>query len=414
MKKLLQFLRSMRFGILLLGLIGVFSLLGSVIPQDRDYAWYVQNYGSLHWLILAVQLHRVFKSWYFLLLMGLLCLNLTLCSLLRIFKLVRSGRTELEDASRLPSRVPLEAKAREKLEKHLAAVGCRQAEFGPARVYYKNRFGRYGSFITHLAILLTVLFGAAALYLPRVTDLDCMPGETLRLGDGTQIRVESFSVEDDNGHLDYASVLRITLADGRDSGERRIRVNYPLSFGPYKIYQQTYGTAGSVTVTNTANGGSDDFVLSDPSFLSLDNVNGLWFLALYPDYLLGEDGRVMPVPSSGSYDNPVYYVQTVDDGAQEIRFLFPGDTLSIGALTFRFNEPLQYPGLRIKHTPTLVNALLIASFALMILGLTVTFFLPPVLVKVDETGYTVAGPKPEGMRIELRELLKHDRKESAE
>ena len=66
-----------------------------------------------------------------------------------------------------------------------------------------------------------------------------------------------------------------------------------------------------------------------------------------------------------------------------------------------------------QHTPQLVNALLIACFVLMIAGLTVTFFLPPVLVKVDDEGYAVGGPKPEGTRIELQALLQDDSKEDS-
>ena len=72
---------------------------------------------------------------------------------------------------------------------------------------------------------------------------------------------------------------------------------------------------------------------------------------------------------------------------------------------------MSYPGLRIKHTPQLVNALLIACFVLMVAGLTVIFFLPPVLVKVDGDGYAVGGPKPEGTRIELQALLQDYSKE---
>lgn len=81
-------------------------------------------------------------------------------------------------------------------------------------VYSKNPLGWYGSFLTHLAILLTLLFGAAALYLPEVTDQSCMPGEALTMADGTRIAVDSFHIENEQGNLDYASVIQITLADG--------------------------------------------------------------------------------------------------------------------------------------------------------------------------------------------------------
>ena len=415
MKKILNYLRSMRFGILLLILIAVFSIVGSVIPQGKELSWYVENYPNIHPALLILQFHRIFKSWYFVLLLVLLCLNLTLCSVLRIFSVVRASKTELADTARLPV-VRLPQAGRELLEQHLADTRCRRADFGETRVYCKRRFGRYGSFITHLAILLTVIFGAAALYLPQVFDRDCMPGESVLLPakDGTAaFSVGSFRATDESGRLDFTSELTITLPDGRSkSGE--ISVNHPMSFGPYKVYQQTYGTAGSITVTNLSSGGSDTFTMTDLSFLSMDNVSGVWFVALYPDYILNPDGKIMPVDTGDrSYPHPVYYVQTVEGENKAMRLMQPGDAIEIEPLRFTFNDPVSYPGLRIKHTPQLVNALLIACFALMIAGLTVTFFLPPVLVKVDDEGYAVGGPKPEGTRIELQALLQDDSKEDS-
>ena len=415
MKKILNYLRSMRFGILLLILIAVFSIVGSVIPQGKELSWYVENYPNIHPALLILQFHRIFKSWYFVLLLVLLCLNLTLCSVLRIFSVVRASKTELADTASLPV-VRLPQAGRELLEQHLADTRCRRADFGETRVYCKRRFGRYGSFVTHLAILLTVLFGAAALYLPQVFDRDCMPGESVLLPakDGAAaFSVGSFRATDESGRLDFTSELTITLPDGRSkSGE--ISVNHPMSFGPYKVYQQTYGTAGSITVTNLTNGGSDTFTMTELSFLSMDNVSGVWFVALYPDYILNPDGNIMPVDTGDrSYPHPVYYVQTVEGETKAMRLMQPGDAIEIAPLRFSFNDPVSYPGLRIKHTPQLVNALLIACFALMIAGLTVTFFLPPVLVKVDDEGYAVGGPKPEGTRIELQALLQDDSKEDS-
>ena len=414
MKKILNYLRSMRFGILLLILIAVFSVVGSVIPQGRELSWYVENYPGSHPLLLVLKLNKVFESWYFLLLMALLCLNLILCSVMRVFSLVRSEKGYLAAGAALPVSARLSAAELAQLEQHLTGIGCRRTDFGESRVYDKHRLGRYGSFLTHLAILLTVLFGAAALYLPQVTDLDCMPGESVLLPakDGTaSFSVASFRATDAAGRLVFTSELTITLPDGR-SKSGTISVNHPMSFGSYKVYQQTYGTAGSITVTNLLNGGSDTFTMTDLSFLSMDNLNGVWFVALYPDYVLNPEGSIMPVDTGDrSYPHPVYYVQTVDGEEKAMRLLLPGDVIEIAPLRFQFNDPVSYPGLRIKHTPLVVNALLIVCFALMIVGLYITFFLPPVLVKVDGEGYAVGGPKPEGTRIELESLLQSNRKE---
>ena len=416
MKKILSFLRSMRFGILLLALIAVCSVVGSVIPQEHEAMWYVQNYEGAYAPILRLGLDHIFTSWYFITILVMLCLNLTLCSITRIRSVVSASRHESERASGLPDAVLLTSEGVEKLREHLLAMHCRAEKIGGSEIFTKNSFGRYGSFLTHLSILLTLIVGAAALYLPQVTDQTCLPGESVTMGDGTEIHVYDFSIEDASGRLDFASEIRITLPDGRHSETKQIRVNYPMSFGPYKVYQQTYGTAGSVTVLNPANGGRDDFTLTDKVFLSLDGVSGVWYQALYPDYLQDPSGNMTLISSvSGRYKNPVYEIILADGGQVRSLLVFPGDELEAGGLIFRFNDPVEYPGLRIKHTPGAINTLLIALFVLMTAALAVTFFCDPVVVRLDAEGYAVGGPKPERMRVELGEAFEaYERKDEGE
>ena len=409
MKKIWNFLRSMRFGILLLILIAVCSVIGSVISQGKEVAWYAQTYRGAHGIILLLGLHRIFTSWYFVALLALLCLNLTLCSLTRIGALAKGGKSTVEAAARLPNEVRLTERGIESLHLYLECHCCRSKRVGDAVIYHKNSIGRYGTYLTHLSILLTVVFGAAALYLPTITDRTCLPGEVLTMPDGTAIAVDDFSIENGSGQLDYASRLRVTLPDGRKSEATRVSVNHPMSFGAYKIYQQTYGTAGSVTVTNLETGGTDDFTLTEPVFLSADGRNGLWYEAIYPGYLRDPSGNVTLITNTtGSYPDPVYQVQVASDGVYTPTLAFPGDSVRVNGLEFTFNNPAEYPGLRIKKTPSAVNALLIVAFVLMTAGLYITFFMQPVLVKLDAEGYAVGGSKPEGMRVELALLLKDD------
>ena len=409
MNKTWNFLRSMRFGIILLLLIALCSVAGSVIPQQREIAYYAQNYAQLHPAILFLKLNNVFESWYFIVLLALLCLNLTLCSVVRVVALAKDKRL-LQRAGLMKDSEQLTEAGMEKLEAHLTKeLHCKATPVGENTVYSKRLYGRWGTFLTHFAILLTVVFGALALYLPTVTDQTCMPGEAITMPDDTKITVESFRIENDSGDLDYSSEIRVTLPDGRESEVSRIRVNYPMHFGPYKIYQQTYGTAGSVTAENVENGEKDDFTLTESVFLTLDGQNGLWYDALYPGYILGEDGNITLINNMvGSYEDPVYQVQLAENGEYISALAFPGDEFEVGGLKVRFNAPVDYPGLRIKHTPTVVNILLLAAFTLMTVGLYITFFLQPVVVKVSPTGYAVGGPKPEGIRLALEELLESE------
>ena len=409
MKKIWNFLRSMRFGIILLTLIALCSVAGSVIPQQREISYYAETYTQFHPTILALRLNNVFESWYFIALLALLCLNLLLCSVLRGVSLMKDKRF-VQRAGLLPDAVRLTPAGVEKLKAHLTEdLRCKAVPAGESTVYTRRLFGRYGTFLTHLAILLTVIFGAGALYLPTVTDQTCLPGESISMPDGTRIAVESFRIENDAGDLDYSSEISVTLPDGRQSEVSRIRVNYPMHFGPYKIYQQTYGTAGSVTAQNLTTGVTEDISLTESVFLTLDGQSGLWFDVLYPGYVMDDDGNITLINNMvGSYEDPVYQIQLAQDGEYISALAFPGDEFEVGGMKVRFNDPIDYPGLRIKHTPTVVNILLLLAFLLMTAGLYITFFLQPVLVKVDEQGYAVGGPKPEGTRLELEALLEDD------
>ena len=415
-KKLLKFLRSMTFGTILLALILLCSFPGSVIAQGNTPDWYVQTYPGWHGILLKLGLDDVFGSWYFITLLALLCLNLTLCSLIRIRNVVKASKNAAAGAAARKTKVYLTPEGVCQLRQMLEERRYKKEVVGETTVYSKNAIGWYGSFITHLAILLTVLFGAAALYLPRVTDQTCFPGESLRMEDGTSIAVESFRIENGEGKLDYASIIEILLPDGRTTGRKEIRVNHPLSFGGYKVYQQTYGTAGAVTVRNTENGGEDRFLLTEMCFLSLDSVNGVWFEALYPGYIRDEAGNfTLITQTSGSYPDPVYQILMASDGVYTPVMAFPGETVSVGGLDFTFEDPVEYPGLRIKQTPGIVNALLFAAFGLMVVGLWFAFFQTPAIVAVRKDGYTVAGPKPRGMELELEAMFNSvDRNEEIE
>lgn len=409
MKKVYSYLRSMRFGLLLLALIALFSAAGTLIPQGQETAWYAQRYPQLHGTLMNLRLHEVFHSWYFQTLLVLLGLNLTLCSLLRFRAVAAAPGRERESLLRRPVEFALDAAQRERLLERLRAMRCREERTDEALLFHKNGFGRWGTFITHLSILLTLIFGALALYLPRTVDRSCLPGESLRMDDETRIAVESFRIENAEGRLDFTSEIAVTLPDGRESGLREISVNHPLSFGEWKIYQQTYGTAGAITVRNLENGGEDRFTLTDLVFLSLDGKNGLWYQAVYPDLLRDPSGNVTLVTNTaGSYPNPVYQVETVSDGVFTPVLAFPGEELQVRELRFTFEQPVEYPGLRIKYTPRLVNLLLCAAFLLMTAGLYISFFCQPVLVRVDGEGCVVAGPKPEGMRLTVRDCLQRE------
>lgn len=397
----------MTFGMILLVLIAACSVAGSLIPQQRETMEYVSRYGAdaAEW-IMRLGLHDVFSAPYFIVLMAALCLNLLLCSVIRVVKLRGAGK-RLQAAAAAMERKPAPA---DQLHAYFARRGYRKTKQGGVTLYSKYAVGFYGSFLSHLALIVLLVVGAATVYGADVQDRTVMPGQTLTLEDGTTLTVNAFQIEDETGRLDYAS--RIVMKDGKgnESPQTVVRVNEPLRFGGYKVYQQTYGTAGAVTVVNAHSGGSDTLSLTEPVFLTLDGRNGVYYNALYPGYTQAEDGGVTLITStSGAYHDPVYDLRVVSGGQTAPVLAFPGETVTIGDVSFTMEAPVSYPGLRIKYLSGAILGALYASFAFIVAALYVCFFMRPVCVAVGEDGYAIASPKPQlGLQLELDALNGED------
>ena len=398
----------MTFGMILLVLIAACSVAGSLIPQQREAMEYVSRYGAdaAEWIML-LGLQYVFSAPYFIVLMAALCLNLLLCSVIRVVKLRGAGK-RLQAAAAAMERKPAPA---DQLHAYFARRGYRKTKQGGVTLYSKYAVGFYGSFLSHLALIVLLVVGAATVYGADVQDRTVMPGQTLTLEDGTTLTVNAFQIEDETGRLDYAS--RIVMKDGKenDSPQTVVRVNEPLRFGGYKVYQQTYGTAGAVTVVNAHSGGSDKLSLAEPVILTLDGRNGLYYNALYPGYTQEEDGGVTLITStSGAYHDPVYDLRVVSGGQTAPVLAFPGETVTIGDVSFTMEAPVSYPGLGILFLSGAFLGALYASFAFFVAALYVCFFMRPVCVAVGEDGFAVASPKPQlGLQLELESLVGEER-----
>lgn len=400
MKKALGRLFSMKAANLLLALVALLCGLSSLIPQGRELPFYAENYPRAYTLIYRTHFYDVFSSWYFVLLMGLLCLSLLICSVRMFQRALKSSREDVQKAAALPNAERLEPGQLEQLRRWAASRRCREEQIGESFVFHKNRVGYWGLFLLHISVLLVVLFGVFALALPRVTDLDCRPGESVSLEDGTQIAVESFSMNNDSGQLDYASRIQIILPDGQRSASQEIKVNYPMTFGRVKVFQWTYGVSPAVLTRSKLDGSEQHFDLDKPAFLSEDGFTGVQYLGTFE----AED-QDDPAAEAQVF----YQIRVVSNGVtMPDMSVTPGETVTVGDWEFIFQNPY-YPGLRVKEMPfPYANSLLEAAMVLLLIGMFLAFYLRPVVVRADETSYTVAGPRPDKLRLELRKLLQKE------
>lgn len=208
-------------------------------------------------------------------------------------------------------------------------------------------------------------------------------------------------------------MLTVRSADGAQEKRQEIRVNQPMRFGEYKIYQQTYGTAGRVKITNHENGAEETMYLTDPCFLSIDGRNGVYFQALYPGFIRDAEGNYTLITStSASYQDPVYAIQSISDGMSASVLAFPDEKLRLGDISFTFLSPAEYPGLRIKHVSSWLFGGLYFGFGLMVAALYLCFFAIPVYIRVTGDRYAVRSPKnQQGLMIDLQAMM--DEKENA-
>ena len=173
-----------------------------------------------------------------------------------------------------------------------------------------------------------------------------------------------------------------------------------MTFGRVKVFQWTYGVSPAVITRSKLDGTEDRFELDRPAFFSADGLSGVQYLGTFE----AEDQE------DPTAEKTVFYqVRLVSNGvAMPDMAVLPGENVSLGDWEFLFQDPY-YPGLRVKEMPfPYANTLLEAAMVLLLLGMFLCFYLRPVLVRADENGYTVAGPRPDKTRLELRKLLQKE------
>ncbi|MPM33283.1 Cytochrome c biogenesis protein Ccs1 [bioreactor metagenome] len=394
MKKVLMFLRSMKFGMALLLMVAACSLAGSIIPQGCEPAYYLNTYKTLGSMMLTMKADRIFTSWYFIVLVVLLCVNLIFCSILRLGSTAKMYRT----MPALVTKAELEETpaSQEEIESYLKAKRFRQVKTENGMIWAKNRSGHYGSFIVHLALLLMLSCSAAVLSLSASEDVAVHVNETAALKDGTQIYLDSFRTADKDGTKNFVS--QITVCDtAKTAMSGQVSVNHPLSAAGKKFYQYDYGTDGQLTVTYDEVSETLFLTKDDENrFFSVDGENGMVYYGLYPDYILDASGKAEPVKESpDGYPNPIYAVNLVGEGESGVGLVKPGTTLAAGGIYFAFGSAVDYSVIRVKTYPSGALALLYISFVLMLAGLWLCFFQVPIYVSVDSRGFAIRSMKPE-------------------
>ena len=255
------------FGMSLLALWGVMTLIGVVVDQGKDASFYETNYAPpLARLVLRLHLDNIYHSVAYLAVIGFILACMTLATFWRVIPTrLPPLRAVKIDAIPLNASVSVpgdEATVRERIEAFFGARGwlVRKREFGGTEWTFadKHNWARRGVLVAHVGFVLiaagTTLYWAFGYSGQTIV----VSGSSVTIPEnGTTFALDRFAYRIDpiktrSGivyqPIDYVSTVHVTTKGGRPVASV-LRVNHPLDVAGTSYYQASYGFAVPFTVT---------------------------------------------------------------------------------------------------------------------------------------------------------------------
>ncbi len=431
--KLWNFLASTRLALMLLILLAILSLSGILIIQRNEAhrsAWkhkisieqiYQNKYGEIFaWIILKSGMHQTFTSWWYLLTLGLVCINLILCTIehfpstwRQTSKITWIKSPEIFAKRKLNSILNVKATQEQTiseiqnlLHKHLYKTIQKTNNNDLLINANKNAFGRFGYIITHISLLLIVIGGvifALKGYRYTITGktghIAEIPNENYRKDNKIKflLRIDDIELEfyDDNEMQikDYKSTLTI-IDDNEEKISKTIEVNHPLTYNGIMFYQSNYFKQAewnlgpcSILVSKPQNPAYEHtIILNLGEKIKLPDTEVILALEKFvPDFALDKDNKAYS--QSEIPRNPAFDLALYEKGELLYRtWLFPSykhsDYHTMKNELFNFEledydykkEEIEYTGIEVSYNPG--APFIWCGFALIIIGLLISFYIP--------------------------------------
>ncbi len=329
---LYKFFTSITVAIVLISLLALLSIVGTLIPQEtftREVD-YIARYGIAGYTILKkLQLTNIFGSWYFLFLMALFTLNLSVCTYRRLtaswryWKLPMSfiapeGLRRFEHSSTLSGAIAADAPVQ--IQRFLQRRGYRVREQNGQILAEKWRWERFGIDLFHISLLVVIFGGLLTMLLGYRTFEIAHQGSVITLpGADFTVRVNRFWSENyqhSERVMDWHSELAVIEGD-REVLTKTIEVNAPLRYKGYNIYQSAFGTdwqgAARVTLQLSRTDGTElgEFVSAvNDGFEIPEEQLFVKVGAFLPDFALTEN--LIAYSRTQRLENPAAFVEIYD------------------------------------------------------------------------------------------------------
>lgn len=357
--KIWNFFSSVKVGVWLIIITLVASAIGTILPQQMYIPqtmpaeeYYQQQYGWLGKVYYQLGFNNLYSSWWYLILIALIGISLVICSLDRIiplFKALKAQRVTRHEGFLTRQRVFGVAATSDKsvdlqvVKEALVSKHYHVREENGDLLAEKNRFSRWGPYVNHVGLII-FLIGAMLRFVPGMYIDKVMwvrEGETKVVPETNgeyYIKNNKFilQVYDKNKDQKFdqalsragnvaknyqSNVVLYKKAGNSITGETpklkkvkdyKIRVNQPLTFNGYSIYQVDYKLNELDTMTFSLINkqteqpyGDLTIDLNDPkSKYDLGNGYSVEILSYFPDFEFSKSGE--PTTKSKIPNNPAF------------------------------------------------------------------------------------------------------------
>lgn len=282
--KIWDLMTSLKLVIILLLILSAISIAGTLIEQNKPLQEYYRIYqpGTVA-LFSKLGLFDMYHSWWFVVCLSLLALNITACTMERYRGIMAGMRKKtlildeklsksLQNYTTIRYGLPLTVIETKILERTGKAFPGKplitKSDDGVSHYFFeKGKYSRLAFFMTHLSILIIFLGAMAGSFFGYKGYVNIAEGEMVsqletRAGNiqplNFQVKCNTFQAEfySSGSPMDYRSDLSI-LQNGREVIRKIIRVNDPLTFEGVTFYQSSYGALPhQVIIDVVKNGGS--------------------------------------------------------------------------------------------------------------------------------------------------------------
>ncbi|MEC3639438.1 cytochrome c biogenesis protein ResB [Bacillus halotolerans] len=414
--KIWNFFSSVKVGIWLIVITLAASAFGTIFPQEaylppgaQADTYYKEQYGTFGQLYYLLGFHHLYGSWWYLLLIASIGISLVICSLDRVIPLYRALKNQGVRRSAVflkrqrlfsETETELNLEEKEKIVTLLKKKRYRIREQEGSILAEKGRFSRWGPYVNHIGLII-FLIGAMLRFVPGMyvdETLWVREGETAAIPgtDGRYyLKNNQFSVETYNSETEkkvfadaidrvgsgkvaknfqtdavlYKREGKIVYGEKpklKKVKEEDIRVNQPLRFDSFSVYQVDYKenqldqmVFQLIDKKSKKSFGSLKINLLDPdSVYDLGNGYKVEVASYLPDFYFNQDGE--PSTKTKIPNNPafVFNIITPDKPKGEKSFVAIQETIEGSGsnkykLKFDHVETKNITGLTVRKDLTL-------------------------------------------------------------